>query len=62
MGGRRLDKEFLSGLDLPVGMRALLYQNRGDRFSAELLIDPSASSSTSTSSSDKLRARKSWNR
>jgi signal transduction histidine kinase len=56
MGGRRLDKEFLSGLDLPVGMRALLYQNRGNRFSAELLIDPSASSSTSTSSSDKFRA------
>ncbi|MGB8915225.1 MAG: ATP-binding protein [Candidatus Sulfotelmatobacter sp.] len=56
MGGRRLDKEFLSGLDLPVGMRALLYQNRGNRFSAELLIDPSASSFTSTSSSDKLRA------
>jgi two-component system, NtrC family, nitrogen regulation sensor histidine kinase NtrY len=33
IGGRRLDKNFLSGLDLPAGMRALLYQNRGDRFS-----------------------------
>ncbi len=40
IGGRRLDKNFLSALDLPVGMRALLYQNRGDRFSADLLIDP----------------------
>jgi signal transduction histidine kinase len=44
IGGRRLDKDFLSALDLPGGMRALLYQNRGDRFSAELLIDPGASS------------------
>jgi two-component system nitrogen regulation sensor histidine kinase NtrY len=42
-GGRRLDKNFLFGLDLPLGMRALLYQNRGDKFSAEMLIDPSAS-------------------
>jgi two-component system nitrogen regulation sensor histidine kinase NtrY len=42
-GGRRLDKNFLIGLDLPLGMRALLYQNRGDKFSAEMLIDPSAS-------------------
>src|SRR6266446_5427166 len=42
IGGRRLDKTFLAGLDVPVGMRALLYQNRGDRFSAELLVDPSA--------------------
>jgi signal transduction histidine kinase len=52
IGGRRLDKDFLSGLDLPVGMRALLYQNRGDRFSTELLIDSGAS----YSSSDKLRS------
>lgn len=41
IGGRRLDKNFLSQLDLPAGMRALLYQNRGDHFSSELLIDPS---------------------
>jgi len=41
-GGRRLDRSFLSGLDLPAGMRALLYQNRGDHFSADLLIDSSA--------------------
>ena len=46
IGGRRLDKNFLSGLDLPAGMRALLYQNRGDRFSPDLLIDPSPSSSS----------------
>jgi len=43
IGGRRLDKDFLSGLDLAAGMRALLYQNRGERFAADLLTDPSPS-------------------
>ena len=42
IGGRRLDRNFLSALDLPPDMRALLYQNRGDHFSPDLLIDPSA--------------------
>jgi len=42
IGGRRLDKNFLSALDLPADMRALVYQNRGDHFSADLLVDPSA--------------------
>jgi signal transduction histidine kinase len=41
IGGRRLDKNFLSGLDLPADMRALLYQNRSDHFSADSLLDPS---------------------
>ncbi len=41
IGGRRLDRNFLSALDLPPGMRALLYQNRGEHFSGELLVDPS---------------------
>jgi nitrogen fixation/metabolism regulation signal transduction histidine kinase len=41
IGGRRLDKSFLSGIDMPAGMRALLYQNRGERFAVELLVDPS---------------------
>lgn len=45
VGGRRLDKDFLAALDVPAGMRALLYQNRGDRFSQDLLVDPSALSS-----------------
>src|SRR5580658_11304716 len=40
IGGRRLNKSFLSGIDMPAGMRALLYQNRGERFAAELLVDP----------------------
>jgi len=43
IGGRRLDKTFLSGIDMPAGMRALLYQNRGEHFEATLLLDPSAS-------------------
>lgn len=40
VGGRRLDKNFLLALDLPADTRALLYQNRGDHFSAEMLLDP----------------------
>jgi HAMP domain-containing protein len=46
IGGRRLDKNFLSALDLPADMRALLYQNRGDHFSADLLLDPSVTGNT----------------
>ena len=42
VGGRRLDKNFISTLDLPSDMRALLYQNRGDHFSKDWLLDPSS--------------------
>jgi len=45
VGGRRLDRNFLSALDLPPGTRVLLYQNRGDKFSPDLLLDPAASGS-----------------
>jgi len=41
VGGQRLDKKFLSALDLPADMRVLLYQNRGDHFSPDALLDPS---------------------
>lgn len=44
IGGRRLDRNFLAAIDLPVGMHALLYQNRGDHFSVEWLLDPSVQS------------------
>jgi two-component system nitrogen regulation sensor histidine kinase NtrY len=54
IGGRRLDKTFLSGIDLPVGMRGLLYQSRGDRFSADFLVDPSASPTENMRPADKL--------
>ncbi|MFZ0538139.1 MAG: ATP-binding protein [Candidatus Sulfotelmatobacter sp.] len=55
IGGRRLDKDFLSALDLPVGMRALLYQNRGDHFSPDWLIDPSGSTTDEKHSLNKLQ-------
>ena len=42
VGGRRLDRNFLAALDLPSEMRVLLYQNRGDHFSADLLLDPAS--------------------
>ncbi|MGA8763673.1 MAG: ATP-binding protein, partial [Candidatus Sulfotelmatobacter sp.] len=42
IGGRRLDRSFLSELDLPAGTRVLLYQNRGDHFSASLLVGPAS--------------------
>jgi signal transduction histidine kinase len=47
VGGRRLEKTFLSALDLPPDMRTLLYQNRGERFSPDWLVDPSSTGNTS---------------
>jgi two-component system, NtrC family, nitrogen regulation sensor histidine kinase NtrY len=46
VGGRRLDKNFLSALDLPADMRVLLYQNRGDRFSPDQLLDAPTGNAT----------------
>jgi signal transduction histidine kinase len=43
IGGRRLDKDFLATLELPAGTRAMFYQNLGNTFSPQLLIDPSGS-------------------
>jgi signal transduction histidine kinase len=54
IGGRRLDRTFLSALDLPEGTRALLYQNRGDRFSTEFLLDPSGPSQEKVRPAEKL--------
>ena len=56
IGGRRLDKNFLSTLDLPADMRALLYLNRGDRFSRELLLDPAGSTSHGTHPAEKFES------
>jgi two-component system, NtrC family, nitrogen regulation sensor histidine kinase NtrY len=42
IGGRRLDRNFLSALDLPPDMRVMLYENRSDRFSPEFLLDPNS--------------------
>ncbi len=42
IGGRRLDRGFLQSLELPAGMRAMLYPNQARGFSARLLVGPSA--------------------
>ncbi|MGA9508802.1 MAG: ATP-binding protein [Candidatus Sulfotelmatobacter sp.] len=55
IGGRRLDKDFLSALDLPAGMRALLYQNRGNYFSPDWLIDPAGLASDEKHPLNKLQ-------
>jgi two-component system nitrogen regulation sensor histidine kinase NtrY len=39
IGGRRIDKDFLASLELPSGMRAMFYQNLGNGFSPQFLID-----------------------
>ena len=54
VGGRRLDKNFLSGLDLPADMRVLLYQNRSDTFAPGSLLDPSAGVSGAARPAEKL--------
>jgi two-component system nitrogen regulation sensor histidine kinase NtrY len=46
IGGRRLDKSFLASLNLSEDMRTLLYQNRGEHFAPELLIDPNNKAAT----------------
>jgi len=46
IGGRRLDKTFLAGLNQSADMRTLLYQNRGEHFISEQLIDPGTYAAT----------------
>jgi two-component system nitrogen regulation sensor histidine kinase NtrY len=41
IGGQKLDNDFLASLDLPSGMRVMLYQNLGTTFSPQLLVDSS---------------------
>jgi two-component system nitrogen regulation sensor histidine kinase NtrY len=55
IGGRRLDRGFLAALDVPAGMRALLYQNRGAAFEPKLVVDPSASSAGNNRPAVKLK-------
>ena len=40
IGGRRLDQDFMASLELPAGMRAMLYRNLAKGFSAPLLVAP----------------------
>lgn len=42
VGGRKLDRSFLSALDLGSEMRVLLYENRGESFSPNFLLDPAS--------------------
>jgi two-component system, NtrC family, nitrogen regulation sensor histidine kinase NtrY len=56
IGGRRLDKTFLAGLDMPTGTRVLLYQNQGDHFAPESLVDPTASDAGNVSAPQKLES------
>ncbi len=57
IGGRRLDKTFLSTPDLPAGMRVLLYQNQAEHFSPELLLDAGAGkTSDSTRPAEKFES------
>ncbi len=46
IGGRRVDRTFLAALDVPEGMRVLLYPIGGEHFSPELVIDPSSDAPT----------------
>ncbi len=41
IGGRRLDQDFMASLELPAGMRAMLYRNLTKGFSPPLLVGPS---------------------
>ncbi len=41
IGGQRLDKNALAALELPAGMRAMLYQSSGFGFSAQMLVTAS---------------------
>ncbi len=49
VGGRRLDNNFLSALELPADIRVELYQNSSQHFSAAALLDPFAPSSQARS-------------
>jgi two-component system, NtrC family, nitrogen regulation sensor histidine kinase NtrY len=49
IGGKRLDKSFLSALDLPANSRALLYFNSSGEFSADRLVSVAANDSVPAS-------------
>ena len=38
IGGQRLDRNALAALELPMGMRAMLYQNPGNGFAPQMLV------------------------
>lgn len=54
LGGRRLDREFISSLTLPAGMRALLYRNLQPGFSAQSLIGPAGAMDNASANAERL--------
>lgn len=56
VGGRRLDRNFLSALDLTPETRVLLYENRADAFSPALLVDPASAGPDTARPADKFAA------
>jgi signal transduction histidine kinase len=54
IGGRLLNQTFLAGLDIPAGMRALLYQNRSQQFATDLFVDPANSLTVSSARAPRL--------
>jgi len=47
LAGRRIDQQFLASLDLPPGMRAFLYENRGEQVTGDLLVESGSKAVTS---------------
>lgn len=62
IGGKQLDKSFLSALDLPAGSRALLYLNRGESFSADHLLNPGGAESVPQSLITLIESVRHYNR
>jgi signal transduction histidine kinase len=48
IGGKRLDKDFLQSLELPAGMRVMLYRNLAKGFSPQLLVGASGDAQSTT--------------
>jgi two-component system nitrogen regulation sensor histidine kinase NtrY len=48
IGGKRLDQDFLQSLELPAGMRVMLYRNLARGFSSQLLVGASGDAQSTT--------------
>jgi two-component system, NtrC family, nitrogen regulation sensor histidine kinase NtrY len=48
IGGKRLNKDFLQSLELPAGMRVMLYRNLAKGFSPQLLVGASGDAQSTT--------------
>lgn len=61
VGGKQLDKSFLSTLDLPQNTRALLYFNRSDHFSQDQLLEPSGNDAVPESLVELIQSARQYN-